>query len=153
MTTSPPRGSPSGWLGLEHISKFKKLDLPLDGGGKGWYYMLESFEEGGLRKVTWAIIHSPFGTRPLVARRQVEAKVNKIGDKEWLYGQQSRWQESALPEDFTGFATSGYRKTASERQKAVWQQTARMRGLDAEHEPVGRDMEAFFAIAQTRGRI
>ena len=129
------------FMGMESVSRFKCLPLPLKNGTKGGLYILEQgdFEA----REHWAILYAPHKAEPIVAKKQ-------SGGGKW-----GKWQIAKVPTDFKGFATSGYRSKASDKQRAAWRRHATRVGLnpDAADKLQGRDLTGLFVLLDTGQRL
>ena len=129
------------FMGMEAVSRFKCLPVPLKNGTQGGMYILERGDFSG--REHWCIIYAPHKAQPVVAKRE-----SKEGD--W-----GKWQLATPPADFSGFATSQYRMKATDKQRAVWKRLAERVGLnpDASDKLAGRDIASLFVLLDTNERL
>lgn len=110
-------------VGLEALTKFKQIDLPLADGVRGAMYALYSVDESSGVCTEWAVLLDPTSERAITARRLVTPQAD--GSKG--YG---KWAACPLPTDLNGYATSGFRGKVSDKQGKWWQRAAARHGLD-----------------------
>jgi hypothetical protein len=114
-------------LGLEAVSRFKPIEVPLESGVTAAMYMLQSLD--GDRKLhEYLLLCLPTFEKPVVfSRLNSEAKwVDGMPTRKW-----GKWQiEKGLPDDFCGYKTSPARGDLSEKMAAWWERSAASRGLD-----------------------
>ena len=134
---TPSKRAAGRIVGLEALGRLKPIPLPLAGGVTSSYFSVWRLEKG--TRVKYAIIHDPATDEPLVAR----AVDQVVAGEEPVWG---KWELAALPTDFEGFATSKRSGAATDKAKAAWKRMARKVGLDPEHDPKGRDLDALFML-------
>lgn len=112
-------------LGLEGLPRFKRIPLPLDGGGEASAFNIYSVSEEGIATDYFAII-LPGDSEALWASRQRVPKPNAVFP--WDYGS---WKRCEAPDDLTGYGTQAKRELSS-KQRAWWKNAARRYGLRRE---------------------
>lgn len=122
---NPSKRSGSRSIGLEALTKFKAIDLPLADGVRGSMYALYATENATGVITEWVALLDPTSERSLTARREVAPAT----DGSRGYG---RWVAAPLPMDLAGHATSGFRGEISEKQRLWWERQATRFGLDVE---------------------
>jgi superfamily II DNA or RNA helicase len=122
--TAPSKRSGTRAVGLEKLTRFKQIDVPLAGGVKGQMYALWSYTAEGV-VTEYLVLLDPCSDEPLCGWRTVEGEPGQTK----RFG---RWQACAVPTDLDGFATSGFRGQLSEKQRAWWKRSALAVGLDPE---------------------
>lgn len=110
-------------MGLEALTRFKQIDLPLADGVRGHMYCLYSVDGDTGITTEWAVLLDPTSERAVSATRQVQA----LPDGTRGYG---KWQAATVPAEMAGFATSGFKGAVSEKQAAWWRRAAVRHGLD-----------------------
>ena len=130
-------------VGLEALGRLKAINLPLAGGVTSQCFVVNRLLPDN-RKQEFAVIHDPTTDEPIVATRINNPQALDKGEK-W-----GRWSLCPMPAEFTGYATSTWRNTASEAQTAQWKKHARRLGLDPDAEVTSRQVNAMFALLQTR---
>jgi len=111
-------------IGLEALTKFKQISLPLADGVRGSMFALYSSDRETGIITEWAVLLDPTSERHVSACRKVDAKQT---DPKQRYG---KWSLAAIPEGLEGFATSGFRGKVSEKQSTWWSRAAARHGLD-----------------------
>lgn len=112
-------------IGLEALSKFKAIDLPLADGVRGTMFAVYQTAPDGVI-TEWVALLDPTSERSITARRTV-GPVPADASTKRTYG---KWERAPLPDDLAGHATSGFRGEVSDKQKAWWEREATKRGLD-----------------------
>jgi len=113
-------------IGLEALSKFKPIQLPLDHGVTGTMYTLYEVTEDATT-IEYAVLSDPCTPTPLCAERRIGRKDDGTLDYD---AKDCKWRATTLRDDLQGFATSRRRSKATKGQKAWWTRRARARGLD-----------------------
>jgi hypothetical protein len=115
-------------IGLESLSRFRSIPLPLAGGLTGTMYCVYAVDAETGVKTDYVSLLSPAASGPLVARRTVLPI--PYGEEYRTPACYGRYERCDLPLDLVGFATSTARAAASEKMQSWWRRDARRLGLD-----------------------
>ncbi len=106
-------------LGLEHLGRFKAVNVKLIDGNVAQLYMLVDSSNG--RLVEYACVAHPLLADPIWAHRQ---HANVGTERQWAH-----WQPCAPPGELKGFVSQSPRPP-SPKQEAWWVKSAKWHGLD-----------------------
>lgn len=133
-------------VGLEALSRFKPISVPLLDGVRGTMFLVYSVEPGTGRTHQWCTVLDPTAERTITGRR---TKVQGAdGNVNW-----GTWEAAPLPEDLSGFATSQNTQPMSDKMRQWWQRAAARYGLDPAAKVSRRQFEALPLLSNLRQSI
>lgn len=145
---TPSKRSAARAVGLEGLTRFKAIPLPLRGGLTAHMYALYAIRSDAV-KVEYVTIVDPTSEATLSAARVVsETKT----DGTRSYG---AWARVQSIDDLQGYATSASRYALSDKQRLWWRRAALRHGLDpsAADELTQRQFAALPILVQTGWRF
>jgi superfamily II DNA or RNA helicase len=149
---APSKRAAARFLGLESLTRFKRLELPLADGTTGFMYNLYNVVDN--RVTEYSVLVTPQRKNPIVAKRSVQREVTGYVDGVPQYSHsRGAWQRAELPDDFTGFVTSPNSSGLSDKQKAWWKSSARRYGLNPDAEIKARQFAALPVLSQLEMKL
>jgi len=139
---TPSKRAAARFLGLESLSRFKRLELPLADNTTGFMYNLYNVVENHVTE--YSVLVTPTRKSPVVAKRSVEREIigqDAEGIPQYKHSR-GAWFRAELPDDFSGFNTSQNQSNLSDKQKAWWKSSARRYGLNPDAEIKARQFAA-----------
>ena len=110
-------------IGLEQLSRFKRIPIPLADGIEATAFMLYKFDERIQKRRHYAVLLLPGTDKYLCAERTDTPKADgTVG-----YG---KWIKCNIPNDFEAFGTSNKTWPVSDKQRAWWDRSSYKYGLD-----------------------
>lgn len=116
-------------IGFEQLSRFKRIQVPLDGGLRATMANVYSVDGEGV-KTEWCVVCLPWTSAPVVAQRRTQINRDPVSGEIVSYDPLGKWQATRLPDDLAGFATSQQTGALSDKQRQWWERAARRYGLD-----------------------
>lgn len=141
-----------GRVGLEAMRRFKAIPLPLAGGSTGFMFNVWSVDSEGV-KTEYVSLLDPVQPEPITACRTIPRLTEADGDRVYDYKAAGRWTLCQIPDDLTGFATSGQKRELSDPMLRWWKRSARRHGLDPDADINRRQFAALPVLSDLRGSL